>query len=260
MSNSDQSSLPAAPGTIATYPGVWFVRGVMIGLLMAGACNAGSYFVRSGGGNLLGQRADAREAIGFPWQVWEQGNSYGGYFVDYRAMSANVAIALLIGSVCGSVLFLLRTRLDDIVAEFEAEMEASRGTRDHSPQLQFSLRGLLFSTGIVALLSAVLRLALAQRPEALGAIYFLGPWVLVGAALLPRKLPWQHRVALIIPLTFGLIVVGVGIGATLHRDLEQVLMGIFVCWTPQAVLAAMVLTLALLAARRGPKPRPSAAG
>jgi hypothetical protein len=84
------------------------------------------------------------------------------------------------------------------------------------------------------------------RRELLGAIYLLGPWLLVSLALLPRRIPWQHRVGLIIPLTFGLIVFAVAVGAAVGRELEQVIMGIYVCWTPQAMLAAAALTVALL--------------
>ena len=65
-------------------------------------------------------------------------------------------------------------------------------------------------------------------------------------AYLPRRLRWQQRVAILTPATFVLIAVAIALGTALDVDFDKVLMGIFICWTPQAAIAAIALTAWLL--------------
>ena len=58
---------------------------------------------------------------------------------------------------------------------------------------------------------------------------------------------WQQRVAMVVPLTLLLIAAAIGIGGRLGKPVEfdRVLLGVFVCWTPQCVLAAITLMAAI---------------
>ena len=75
------------------------------------------------------------------------------------------------------------------------------------------------------------------------AIYALGPSCLVGIAMIPKKLRWQTRVAIIIPVTLCLIFIAVAVGFRLRIDFDRVLLGIFLCWVPQSAFAAIGLTM-----------------
>lgn len=254
----DAENRRVAPTTFQAPRLHWLVRGWLLGALACGTANAASYFVHSGGwSQLWGSRAAGvgrGETLGFPWVLWESGNSYGGYFVDYSALAANLAVACGFGFVCGIVAWSLCGDLNRLVAQIEAA-RAPGPDELSADRLQFSLRSMLLGTVAAALVCALLRSLFASgaadswlrgRREVLAGIYLLGPWLLVTAALLPRRLSWQHRVGLIIPLTFGLIAFAVGVGSLLGRTVEDVLLGVFVCWTPQAMLAAIVLTISLL--------------
>ncbi|MEL6109559.1 MAG: hypothetical protein AAFU85_26415, partial [Planctomycetota bacterium] len=80
------------------------------------------------------------------------------------------------------------------------------------------------------------------RVEVLASIYLLGPAALIALAFLPRGWQWQQRVALLTPTTIALIVAAIALGQALGVDFDKVMMGIFICWTPQSVLGAVVLT------------------
>lgn len=232
-------------GPLSASPAKWFARGCTVGVLIIGAANALSYFFRSDGlGNLLGLHPNRIEAIGFPLEIWERGNDYNGYFVDYQSVIAN----MLAGVVFSSMLGLWAARsiawLNHMAQRFEMEFENA----EENIPFQFSLRGLLGATALVAVIAGLWQASAAARPELLGSILLLGPVVLVVTAMVPRNIPWQQRVAIIIPSTFALIAAAIAIGGTLVRPLEfdQVLLGVFVCWTPQTVVAAIGITTAIL--------------
>ncbi|MBM4093724.1 MAG: hypothetical protein FJ276_30605 [Planctomycetes bacterium] len=242
---SQDGPLPEPRRTsISTTPASWFLRGFLVGILIGGCLTAMSYFVRSEElGNLVGTRPDRREAIGFPCELWESGNTYDGYFIDLTGLLVNACSALALAMTCGFVTFLCRFHLTRLVVEFEAlAAPPNHGT------VQFSLRGLLALVGLASLAAAATRYAMAGRPEVLGAIYLLGPWFLVLFAYLPLGLSWQKRVIILVPTTVLLMVASVAIGWSLKPELafDKTLLGIFVCWTPQAVLAAVVLVAAML--------------
>lgn len=240
-------SLESDETTIATTPGRWFLRGCMIGVLICGSINAASYFFRSDHfGDLLGLYPQHREAIGFPLQVWEKGNSYGGYFADYGGLLVNSLFAIGVGCVCGWVVFAARDQLNAMVKLVEQSMNREPA------KFQFTTRGLLLLTGIAAVLAAVGRYVIAGRPEALAVIYGLGPWILIAIALLPRNIAWQQRVVILVFVTIMMMGGAIFVGRSLERSLEfdRVLMGIFVCWTPQTVIAAAGVSATVLVALR----------
>jgi len=127
-----------------------------------------------------------------------------------------------------------------MVTEMQGE-----ATRHQQQPIQFSLRGLLITTTVVAV-AATLARNFAARPETLIAIYALGPLALVAIAMLPRRLSWQKRVVIIIPATLTLIAVAIAVGNAMSMEFDKVLMGIFLCWTPQSALAAIGLTATIL--------------
>ncbi len=220
---------------------LWFLRGAVVGLLLIGTANAVSYFVRSEGwGSLLGNRQIGREAIGFPLELWRAGSTYGGLYVARVPLLVNALTALLVGTLCGALTVLNHRYLEQMLKDFEAR---EREVTQHN--FQFTLRGLLVAT----VLSAVAAMAVktfASRPESLLFIYVLGPAALVLLALLPYRIAWQQRVAILAPITIAMIAVALSIGASLGIEFDVVLMGIYICWVPQTVIAAMGLTLSLV--------------
>lgn len=222
----------------------WFVRGTAVGVLAMAAANALSYFVRSSQWDSLTKpvlnTTPGDEWIGFPFVLWQAGNSYGGMYVDYPMLGLNVLVALCVGAVIGAVTVSFARPLNEMVAGFST----GSGDRTHQP-FQFSLLGLMVSTAIAALV-ALLAKNYASRPETLIAIYCLGPATLVAVAMLPRRITWHKRVAIIIPITFCLIAVAIAVGITLGMEFDKVLMGIFLCWVPQSALAAILLTTWLI--------------
>lgn len=234
----------AAPDLVPASPIRWSGRAFVVALLVVGGANAVSYFFRSEGlGNLLGNHPERRQAIGFPLEIWEHGNAYQGFYVDYGALLGNLAAASFLGLVFGVIAYRITPYLNEIERRVIEEMEGRE--REH---FQFSMRGLIGATVVAALLAALWRNSSSARPEVLGAIYLLGPIVLVATALLPRNIPWQQRVAILVPLALMTIAAAVTIGAALKSplDFEQVLLGIFVCWTPQSIAAAIALTAGIL--------------
>ncbi|MBC8870655.1 MAG: hypothetical protein H8E44_14630 [Planctomycetes bacterium] len=230
--------------TIVTTPTRWFVRGFLVGILITASLTAISYFFRSDrGGNLVGTTPNNREALGFPVELWESGNTYGGYFVDYLALLIDAAFAAVVGAACGLFTLRHRVRLTRMVEELEQAT-----ARPVQRSLQFSMRGLLLATGLAALVAAGVRYALEGRAEVLGMIYLLGPWLLVLIAFLPLGLSWQQRVYILIPMALLLMAAAAVIGMSLRPKIEfdKVLLGIFICWTPQSVLAAIGLTAFLI--------------
>ncbi len=229
---------------IVTTPTRWFVRGAFIGVLISGSLNAASYFFRSDrGGNLIGMTPRHRESLGFPCELWESGNAYGGLFVDIWGLAANAMFTAVIAVALGLVTLAYRTRLNRLVEELEESVAVrSRGS------VQFSMRGLLLATALAAMMATAARYALAGRAEVLGFIYLLGPWVLVLIAFLPLGLSWQKRVYILIPMTLLLMAAAVAIGMSLKPSVEfdKVLLGFFICWTPQCALAAIALTAVLI--------------
>lgn len=218
----------------------WFLRGLLVGVMILAALNAASFVVRSGGwGSLLGRTAlPSQDSIGFPMEVWQQGQHYGGRFVDLFAMFSNIGFGLLIGLVLGGIAANQASPLNGMLAKFESEQRE----RKHRP-FQFSLGNLMIATVPVAIMFAAAR---TGRPEVLGAIYLFGPVSLVALAMLPRGLSWESRVVILTPMALSLIAFAVWVGWQLSMEFDKVMLGVFVFWVPQSTLGAIVITLATL--------------
>ncbi|TWU41118.1 hypothetical protein [Novipirellula artificiosorum] len=219
----------------------WFLRATAVGMLIMATVNALSYFVRSSDwSSLIGKPKSNAEAIGFPFVIWEGGRTYGGLFADYAAMGLNILVAAALGMVLGLLAVSKHDRLNRLVEALDAEE-----SNPMQQPVQFSLFGLMVATTLAAVFAAVAS-KLAIHPETLVAIYVLGPICLVAIAMLPRRLSWQRRVAIITPAAFTLIAVAIAVGHGLGMEFDKVLKGIFLCWTPQSALAAIALTTMIL--------------
>jgi hypothetical protein len=227
----------------------WFFRGMAVGLLLIASVNAASYFVRSADwSSLIGPPKSNDASLGFPLIVWEAGNQYDGLFADYPNLALNILFATIVGSIIGALAASKTDLLNTLVASI-ADNEPSLPQRSQRSPIQFSLLGLMITTTIVAITVAVIS-QLAASPTTLIGIYALGPIGLVTLAMIPKHLAWQHRVILLIPITFGLITVAIMVGNSLHMEFDKVLMGIFLSWTPQSALAAIGLTTWIMMANR----------
>ncbi len=251
-SSSPASDSPSEDRRVADTPWLWFVRGTSLGMLLIGSLNAVSYFFRSSSwGSLVGKTSPDQESLGFPFKVWEAGNTYGGLYADYPMIVFNGLVAVGFGSLLGWWAARRTNDLNAWVESIMAEIEPE-GERP----VQFSLRGLLIATAIAAIVATVAR-HYAARPETLIGIYALGPALLVAIAMLPRKLSWQKRVMIIVPAAYALIAAAIAVGFGLGMEFDKVLMGIFLCWTPQSALAAAGLILGIFVSRGFGETRPA---
>ena len=240
MTTEKPPEADSTPRQVNDSPLLWFIRGTALGMLVMGAVNAVSYFFRSSSwGSLIGKPSVMRESLGFPFKVWEAGNTFGGWFADYQMLALNALVATALGACLGWWASRRTAKLNRWLESMLAEMEP----KQHRP-LQFSLRGLLIATLIAAVVATLAR-HFAARPETLLAIYALGPALLVVVAMLPRHLSWQKRVMIIVPAAYTLIVAAIAVGFALGMEFDKVLLGIFLCWTPQSALAAVGLMLAI---------------
>lgn len=213
----------------------------MLGGLLIAALNALSFFVRTGGwGTLLGQVIQADEAIGFPWLLWRDGFNYGGLFVELTGLFLNSLVGALVGTIFGLVAVTQTKWLNHMVEDIEL-----RYTIQNDRRLQFSIRGLFVAMAISGVFITFAR-HIAPQPEVLFFIYLCGPTLLVILAMLPRRISWQQRVTLLTPIAITLIGVAIFVGIQMKMEFERVLMGIFVCWVPQSVFTAMLLTTGTL--------------
>lgn len=214
---------------IGNLPRHWFFRGMLLGAIVIGACNALSYFyyVR-GWGSLLGGHPD-QEGIGVPLQMW-----YGGAQLDKIALWVDIGVGLILGGLLGSIAAHQSARLNQML---QAVLDQQPSMQSPQP-FQFSLSSLMVATVPIALLFAAAR---TERSEVLGAIYILGPGVLVLLAMLPKNLSWQSRVILLTPMALALIGFAIWIAARLNIAIDFVMLGIYVCWVPQCVVAIVVL-------------------
>lgn len=220
--------------------GAWMFRGLVVGVLVLGSANALSFFFRSSGwGSLLGSREPNDEAIGFPMMVWEEGSGYATHPLQFGPFLFDIATGLVLGILIGAIAIWQRPSLNQIMDRFRSQ------SSDNQVRLQFSLRGLLVTTVLAALSAALVR-SFTPRVEVLAVIYALGPILLIVLAYLPRRLTWQQRVAIVAPATIVLIAITITLGTVLNIEFDKVLMGIFICWTPQAAIGAVALSAWIL--------------
>ncbi len=216
----------------------WFFNGVLVSVLMMATANGLSYFVRSGSWQPLLDASYNSQALGFPLEIWRRGESYAsGALVDQRAMAINAVIAILIGSCIGWWFVSNHRRLDRFM-DFMIERELATKS---GMTWQFSVAGVFAFTALVAVFFAAVRAALGASPNVLLGIYVLGPTFLVALAMLPSGLTWQSRVLLLAPSTLLMIGFTMYVGTKVGLQFDHVMMGVFVCWVPQTVLAIIVL-------------------
>ena len=238
------------PAKTGTSPAHWFARGLMGGFLLMAGINGLSFFFRSGGfGSLLGYDSLPTEAIGFPSEIWSDGKTYRGLMVDYRAMGINVLFALLPGITFGILGVWYRDSFNQRISEFEhQEANAKR------PSLQFSTKTLMVMTAVVAVAVAMLSTWHESRIT-LVVIYLLGPAAIIAIAMLPNNIRWFWRAVLLVIAAVATIGTGITSGMTLGIPFEKVMFGVFVCWVPQSVFAALVHTIWLIVETcRNPNP------
>ena len=221
-------------------------------LLMAGI-NGLSFFYRSGGfGSLLGYEPLPTEAIGFPMEIWNETKTYRGFIVDYRAMGTNVLFAMLPGILFGLIGVWYRDSFNQRIGEFEQQEANAKQL-----SFQFSTQTLLVITTVVAVAIAALS-AWRESRITLAAIYLLGPAAIIAIAMLPNNIRWVWRAVLLIISAVATIGVGIASGLALGIPFDKVMFGIFVCWVPQSVFAALLHTIWLIV-ETCRKPNPSTA-
>ena len=219
---------------------IWFVRGAVSGILLFAAANALSWFFRSDGwSDLLGTTKDSViEAVGFPFEVWRERQYYSfGSVIDMQWVLIDLLIGLAFAAVCGMLFIRFADQLDPLM-QMPDEQKYGVANRKGT----FSVRGLFVATTIMALFFAAVQ-TLGLTSNLLLAIYLAGPIVLILIAMAPMGMPWKQRVVLL--LIFAAVMLGgcVFVGNRLGMEFDRVLMGVYICWVPQSVLATAVVLL-----------------
>lgn len=230
------------PNKIGTTRRHWFMRGFAGGFLLIAAANAASYFIRSNDlGAMFGSKEsnNGREALGFPFEIWRSGETYGGWMLDYATLPWNLLVGILLGCALGAVAVAGRQQFNQWVAEFESQQS------DSQLRLQFSVKGMLIATTALAVVFAATT-TWGSSPQLLGAIYFLGPLCLISIAMAPDRIPWQYRAVVLTFVATAMIGIAIRTGWNLKMNAEQVLLGIFVSWTPQSAFVAAIILLAMM--------------
>jgi len=198
----------------------WFGRGFLAGLMIAAAVNGLSYFVLSDGiANLIGASRVEQEAIGFPLEVWRRGQGYGKFLVNFAAFFTNCGVGAVFAVITGTIAARSKDSLNQFVLD---TVSKEVDTQSSGNSFQFSITSILVATSIVALFLGV-AVNVSVDPKVLAAIFFAGPWVMVGLSMLPPRIDWQHRVVMM--TIMAIVMMG----------------GIFICWTPQAVAGILCL-------------------
>jgi uncharacterized membrane protein len=229
--------------TPGTAPVHWFLRGMLGGVLLITACNAGSYFFRTQSvADLIDGNQNVTESLGFPVRVWLE-DSYPSHpqaGFDFSAAGINLCLGILIGSVFGAIGISFRRPLNQKIADFEKKNSTSR-----SKGYQFSIIGLLLLTTLIAVLTSTI-INYLKTPQLLLVIYFAGPAILLGLAMIPRGMHWRFRVVILAIAEVGLIGMAMWYGHTMGVPTERVMLGIFVGWTSQSGIFAFLITVGLL--------------
>jgi len=222
--------------------------------MIIGAANAISYFVLSDGySNLVGWEADERERIGFPFEVWQRGKTYGTNLINFPAFYKNGAtgfgLALILGILSLKCRNSLNRTAERILRAEQPLPESTEANKVEPPQTssgnQFSLGGMMLGTMIVAIIIG-LATKLRPDPKVMAAIFFFAPVVMIGITMLPRRWTLYFRMAALSVLATSSIGVAIAVGAGLGIPFDEVLMGIFICWTPQGVIGTLSLVTWLL--------------
>ena len=227
----------------------WFGRAFLVGLMVVGAANAISYFVLSDGcSNLLGWKTDEEERVGFPFEVWQRGKTYGRNLINFPAFYKNGAAGVGLGLILGAFSIIYKNRLNEVTeqvlrvetASIDTDKKLKPKSQGGEAGNQFSLGGLMVGTMIVAVIIG-LATKLRADPKILGAIFFFAPILMIGITMLPRRWTLNFRMAALTVLAVSSIGIAIAVGSGLGMPFDEVLMGVFICWTPQGVIGTLSL-------------------
>ncbi|HVX61837.1 MAG TPA: hypothetical protein VHC19_14575 [Pirellulales bacterium] len=212
--------------------------GALAGVLLFAAFNALSYFALSPATKLLGGTRDGGR-IGFPAIVWESSGRGVGTFHSV-ALLQNVAVGLAASAAFGMVVALATRGRTSPGWSSVAESRRPKALRIAR---QFSLRGMLLTITALAVVLALGQQSQEQtKLRLLLAIYALGPSLVIAVYGIARRFTpntMGTATTSVAALTVSAaLVLGAGSGI---RDMTQVLLGLFVYWTPQCVLLAVCL-------------------
>ena len=237
--NFDSPNLTLSDFDIGGSRWHWLGRGLLAGLMIAAAVNALSYFCRSDGIlNMIGASEMQEEAIGFPMEVWRRGQAYGRMVVNFTAFFTNCTVGFVFALIVAAFTGSQWESLNRIVLQ-SLTQEAQR-KRGASGSFQFSIKSMLIATSVIALFLAA-AMNVSADPKVLAVIFFAGPWVMVGLSMLPPNIKWQHRIVMMTVMAIVMIAVAIVVGGQLGKLFDETLLGIFICWTPQAVVGIVLL-------------------
>ena len=220
----------------------WFARGAAAGMMLFSTCDAMSWFwLSEGWSDLFGATKNGSvEAAGFPFEVWREGANYGnGWVIDFHLAGLNLIVAAMLIVGFGLLAAAKSKQLSQV---FIVPVTDSPTTYGKKRNFTFSVRSLMLATTMAAVFLGVTRM-LGISPWLLGAIYFAGPLVLILIAMAPVGIPWQQRVVILI--VFAIIMLGgsIAVGTHLGMEFDRVLHGIYICWVPQSVIAAVLVLI-----------------
>ena len=158
---SCQLRMLSSPTTIQTPEDSsldWFVRCLILGLLLSLGANAASYFFRSENiVDLIGNNQQVSEAIGFPDVYWRDSENVKTLptrkhegLVNYPVLGWNLMYGLISGVVLGILAAVFRQRLNELTKK-----KIQLRSRQSGSFFQISMHGILLLTTVVSLTVAV---------------------------------------------------------------------------------------------------------
>jgi len=148
----------------------------------------------------------------------------------------NLLFVMIIASVCGFTTAALSDRIETMLPK-----EQSAESKKTRFRMTFSVRGLLIVTTLIAVVIGLTK-SLGASPWLLGTVYFAGPLILILIAMGPVGIPWEQRSVILILVAVVMLGGAVLVGMKLGMEFDRVLLGVFICWVPQSVFAAALIT------------------
>lgn len=216
--------------------------GMLAGALCFAAVNALSYFARSGSTSLTGGKYGGGR-IGFPWLVWEENGAAIGTF-HRQGLTLNIISGITVSVAIGLAFgFATSKKLHGGTPQPQQASLKPAATQPFVPQ--FTLRGLLLAIAELAVVLALGQCADERvKLQLLIATYWVGPGAVAAtyfvAARLAPDAREQATIHMVIVMVCASLTLGAGSGI---GDMTQVLLGLFVYWTPQCVLLLGCLLL-----------------
>ncbi len=175
--------------------------------------------------------------IGFPLLTWHNGIGYELPQIRIAAGVANILIGASVSmAIAYAVVRFLTTR------DYH-EKKDKISESNSNPQFQFSLKAILISTAVVAIVLALAGPFDVPMIAGLKVVYLAGPLIVAWLSVVIPNSKW--RSAIVIGATLGMIVAAGVLSQSANeiRDFTKGLMGVFVCWTPQFALLVMFTML-----------------